>query len=391
MTLRSLRNLEWPVVFAVLALVAFSWPYMRSASYRAGPEGQGYYTSSPQKQIVWVIAGAALAVVFLVPSYRTLSEVSMLLYGGGLAMLVLVLVLGVEVNGARSWLLLPGGERIQPSELAKITTVFALARFLAPERKARRMSSLVAALGIAAAPLMLVAAQPDLGSALMFVPAAVAMVFVAGARLRHIAVVAGCVIVMLPIAWLGMNATQRSRITTWLYQGRELTRTERVGQFHHLIQSKIAIGSGGWAGKGLGQGTQNKLNYLSFRNTDFIFAVICEEAGFVGANAIILLYLLLAGAGLSIAQRCREPVGRLLAVGITSLFVVQGLVNIAMTIGLLPIVGVTLPFVSYGGSSTLASFVGISLLLNVGLRRPRVTFSRLELSDLGGEYGGEIG
>ena len=122
------------------------------------------------------------------------------------------------------------------------------------------------------------------------------------------------------------------------------------------------------------------MNYLGFRNTDFIFAVVCEEAGFLGANVIIILYLLLAGAGLSIAQRCREPVGRLIAVGVVALFVAQGFVNIAMTIGMLPIVGVTLPFVSYGGSSTMACFIGVSLLLNVGLRRPKVTFSRRELS-----------
>ena len=165
------------------------------------------------------------------------------------------------------------------------------------------------------------------------------------------------------------------------------TQRERVGRFHHLIQSKVAIGSGGWTGKGLGEGTQNKLNYLGFRNTDFVFAVICEEGGFIGANVVILLYLVLAVAGLSIARSCREPVGRLIAVGVVTLLLAQGVVNIAMTIGLLPIVGVTLPFVSYGGSSTLSSFLAVSLLLNVGLRRPRITFAPEELG-MGPDVGG---
>lgn len=376
---RQLKRLDWPVVVAVLALLAFGWPYMKSASYRSGPDGQGYYTSSPQKQLVWIAVGAVLALALLVPSYRTLSETSLILYLGGLAMLVMVMLFGRVINGARSWIVLPANVRLQPSELVKITTIIALAHYLGGEGKPRTIGRILVALAIAAVPALMVAAQPDLGTAMMFVPAAVAMIFVAGARLKHLGLLAAAVVVLLPVAWLGMNDTQRSRITTWVQQGRKLTRAERVGRFHHLIQSKVAIGSGGWTGKGLDRGTQNKLNYLGFRNTDFVFAVICEEAGFLGASVLIVLYLLIAGAGLSIAQGCREPVGRLMAVGVVSLLLAQGFVNIAMTLGLLPIVGVTLPFVSYGGSSTLSSFLGISLLLNVGLRRPRVTFVREEL------------
>jgi len=377
---RQLKKLDWPVVVAVFALVLFSWPYMRSASYRSGHDGKGYYTSSPKKQVVWIAASTVVALLLLVPSYRSIAEMSVPLYLFGLGMLVIVMLFGRVVNGARSWLTLPGGVRLQPSELVKITTVIALAYYLAPERKSRRIERVLVALAIAAIPCAMIAAQPDLGTALMFIPAAVAMIFVAGARVKHLALLAAATVVLLPVVWAGMNPTQRSRITTWRQQGRKLTRAERVGRFHHLIQSKVAIGSGRARGRGLGRGTQNRLNYLGFRNTDFIFAVVCEEAGFLGANVIIILYLLLAGAGLSIAQRCREPVGRLIAVGVVALFVAQGFVNIAMTIGMLPIVGVTLPFVSYGGSSTMACFIGVSLLLNVGLRRPKVTFSRRELS-----------
>jgi rod shape determining protein RodA len=299
---------------------------------------------------------------------------------------VMVPGVGVVVNGARSWIDLPGGIRLQPSELAKITTIIALARFLAPEGRARSMDNVLSALGIAALPAAMIAVHPDLGSALMFVPVALAIIFVAGARLKHLAILALIVAVLLPVAWFQISPTQRTRITTWLGQGRQLTQAERVGQYHHLIQSKVAVGSGGWTGKGLGHGTQNKLNYLGFRNTDFIFAVICEEAGFFGANVILLLYLLLVGSGLTVAQRCREPAGRLMVVGVIALFATQGVVNIAMTIGLLPIVGITLPFVSYGGSSTLASFLGVALVLNVALRRPSVTFSRQELSEVTDQY-----
>jgi rod shape determining protein RodA len=222
----------------------------------------------------------------------------------------------------------------------------------------------------------------------MFVPTSLAMIFVAGARLKHLGVLAGVGLVLLPALWLGMTGTQRARITTWLRQGETLTQAERVGRFHHQIQSRVAIASGRLTGKGLGNGTQNRLNYVGFRNTDFIFAVICEEAGFIGAMIVIGLYLFLAYAGLSIAQRCREPIGRLLAVGAVVMFIAQGFVNIGMTVGALPIVGITLPFVSYGGSSTLASFVAVSLLLNVGLRRPKVTFSREELGAVALDFGG---
>lgn len=377
--LDRLRKLDWPVLIAVLALVAFGWPYMRSASYYSGPEGQGHYTSSPEKQIVWIVVSVVAALVLLIPSYRTLSELSLLLYLGGLGMLVIVALYGRVINGARSWLVLPGNVRLQPSELVKITTVLALAHFLTAQQDARRMGRVLSALVIAAVPALMIAAQPDLGTALMFVPAVLAMVFVAGARLKHLAVLAMATLVFLPVLWVGMSVAQRSRITTWLLQGRPLTRAERVGQFHHMLQSKTAVASGQLTGRGLGQGTQNRLNYLGFRNTDFIFAVICEEAGFLGANVVIGLYILIAGAGLSIAGRCREPAGRLLAVGAVTLLVAQGFVNTGMATGLLPVVGVTLPFVSYGGSSVLSSFLAVSLILNVGLRRPRITFAREEL------------
>lgn len=384
---QQIRRLDWPVVVAVLGLIFFSWPYMRSASYRSGPEGQGWYTNSPEKQIVWTVMGTLLALVLLAPGYRTMCEVSPILYVGGLGLLVLVMLFGRVINGAKSWLVLPADVRLQPSELVKITTVLFLAHYLSREQTARRMETVLGALAVAAVPAVMIAVQPDLGTALIFIPAAIAMIFVAGARVRHLCILAAVGVVLLPALWSGMNATQRSRIITWLRQGKELTHAERVGLYHHQIQSKVAIGSGGWVGKGLGKGTQNRLNYLGFRNTDFIFAVICEEAGFFGANIIIGLYLLLLGTGLRIAVRCREPSGRLIAVGVVALFAVQGYVNIAMTIGLLPVVGVTLPFVSYGGSSILASLIGVSLLLNVGLRRPQVTFSREELGVVALDYG----
>jgi rod shape determining protein RodA len=377
---QMLRRLDWPVVVAVFALIIFSWPYMKSASYRSGIDGEGYYTSSPEKQIVWIAVGAVAALLMLIPSYRTMSEMGVVVYLSGLAMLVIVMFFGKTINGARSWLVLPANVRLQPSELVKVTTVIALAHYLGRVEKARRMGHVLGALLLAGIPAVMIAKQPDLGTAMMFLPAALAMILVAGARIRHLLILGLATLVMLPMLWMVMTPTQRSRIDVWLGQGRKLTRTERVGRFHHLIQSKVAIGSGGWTGLGLGQGKQNRLNYLGFRNTDFIFAVICEEAGFLGATVIILIYVWLAGAGLSIAQRCREPVGRLIAVGVIMMFVFQGFINIAMTVGMVPIVGVTLPFVSYGGSSTLASFLGISLLLNVGLRRPKITFSSEELS-----------
>ncbi|MFO7897910.1 MAG: FtsW/RodA/SpoVE family cell cycle protein [Planctomycetota bacterium] len=379
---RRLKQLDWRLVAAIFALVLLTWPYMRSASYRSGRGGDGYYTSSPQKQIAWVVVSSAVALALLIPGYRALAQTSVFAYGGGLLLLALVLLFGRVINGAKSWLVLTGSVRLQPSELAKITTLLLLAHVLSDRHKVGRMRQVAGVLALAAVPAAMIAAQPDLGTALMFVPMAVAMVFVAGARPRHLLVLALAAVAAAPVFWSGMSESQRSRVTVWLRQNKELTRTERVGRFHHRLQSTIAIGSGGWTGRGLGNGRQNRLNYVGFRNTDFIFAVICEEAGFLGANIVILGYLLFAGAGLSIAARCREPTGRLIAVGAVALLVTQGLVNIGMATGLLPIVGVTLPFVSYGGSSLLSSFLAISLILNVGLRRPRITFAREELGEV---------
>jgi rod shape determining protein RodA len=387
MTGGMLRRIDWPVIIAVFALTVFSWPYMKSASYRSGIDGQGTYTSSPEKQVFWIVGGIGIALLLLIPSYRAMSEMGVVFYLLGLALLVLVLFFGREINGSKRWLVLPGNLRVQPAELVKITTIILLAQYLAQEQQIRRMGRVLGALALVGLPAFLILRQPDLGTALMLLPPALAMLLVAGMRIKHLVTLALAMLLMLPILWMGMTSVQRSRVHVWLGQGRKLTRAEQVGSFHHLIQSKVAIGSGGWTGRGLGQGTQNRLNYLSFRNTDFIFAVICEEAGFLGASLIIMLFIGLAGAGLGIAQRCREPVGRLLAVGVVTLFVSQAFVNIGMTVGMLPIVGVTLPFVSYGGSSTVASFVGISLLLNVGLRRPRITFSTHELSAVAARLG----
>ncbi len=377
--IRIVRHLDWRVVFIVLALVLFTWPYMRSASYRSDRGGQGHYTSSPQKQLVWAAAGVAAALLLLVPSYRVLTQISIFLYTGSLVLLVAVRLYGRVINRATRWIELGGGIRFQPSELAKIATLLLLAHVLSDRHKARRFGHIVGVFALAAVPAGLIAIQPDLGTALIFIPMAAAMVYVAEARPRHLVTLALAAVLAMPLLWMGMKPGQRDRVTVWLRQGQEVTQAERVGRFHDRLQTTIAIGSGGWTGRGLGRGRQNRLNYIGFRNTDFIFAVISEEAGFLGASIVILGYLLFAAAGLDIAARCRERTGRLLAAGAVTLLVAQGMVNMGMATGILPIVGITLPFISYGGSSLVASFLAVSLILNVGLRRPRITFAREEL------------
>jgi cell division protein FtsW (lipid II flippase) len=310
-----------------------------------------------ERQLVW--AGIALVAMAIAawPSYRLADRLAYVAFV--LCVPLLVAVYWTDpVNGAQRWLR-AGPVGLQPSELAKLAFVAALARFLSRGENARRWWVLVVPAALAAIPMALILKQPDLGTAMLFVPVLLAMLFGAGVRLRYLAVLVVAAVVAAPFLWKAMSPTQRSRITGFLEQRDTGPRPRDEG--YQLHQSKLMIAYGGTAGAD----DANDL-HLPFDHTDFIFSVIAGRWGLAGVSAVLVALAVVVWRGLRIATCSPDPFGRLLALGIVSLLATQALINMAMTVGLAPITGLTLPFVSYGGSSLLACFVAVGILLNVG-------------------------
>jgi rod shape determining protein RodA len=286
-------------------------------------------------------------------------------YAVCLVLLVLVLLVGHTGLGAQRWVNI-GPFRLQPSEVSKLAVILALARFLAAGRfrGSLGLREIVGPGLLLALPLVLILQQPDLGTSLMFLFIGGVMVFCAGLQLWLIASVFPITVFLAPILWRGLEDYQQRRILAFLKP--EL---DPFGSGYHIIQSKIAIGSGGLWGKGLFQGTQSELRFLPEQHTDFIFSVIAEQFGLVGCLLFLVLYTLLILRGFEIAYETDDTFGALIVVGVITMIAFYVLVNVGMTTGLLPVVGVPLPFVSYGGSSMLTMWIGVGLILNVRMRK----------------------
>jgi rod shape determining protein RodA len=262
--------------------------------------------------------------------------------------------------------LILGPVSLQPSELVKIAVIIALARYYSKDAKTSgyTLRELVRPLMIIMLPVLLIGMQPDLGTAGLVVLIAGSITVFVKIERRSFIYLIGSGAIMVPLIWFFLKDYQKQRILTFLNPDRD-----PLGAGYHIIQSKIAIGSGMLGGKGYLKGTQNALSFLPEEHTDFIFSVLAEEWGFLGSVTLILLFLILIIWGLNVAHACREPFGTILAVGVTAMIFWQALINIGMSMGLLPVVGVPLPFVSYGGSSVLTTAISIGLLLNVSMRR----------------------
>ena len=356
--LRYLAKVRWPLLLVAVALAAVGLATIHSASSELS-------TDYMPRQAAWVALGLVAFLVGFGVDYLKLAKFALPIYIVSLALLVAVLLFGQEVGGARSWLGV-GGLRLQPSELAKVATVLLLARYLAASN--RRVLSLkevgVAAL-VAGVPMALVALSPDLGSAAMFVPMLLGMLVLAGVNRRLLGVGALIAALFAAGAWnLVLLDYQKDRVRTYLSPG-----SDPLGDGYQLRQSKIAVGSGQLTGRGYGQGTQSQLRFLPARHTDFIFAVLAEEWGFLGVSAVLVLFGAYILNGSRVATRARDRTGILLVVGLLSVFTAHVLYNTAMVVGLVPITGIPLPFLSYGGSFTLANFFATGLILGVDFRR----------------------
>lgn len=359
-TSTPLTRIPWMIVVCALALMLIGLTGIARGDELAG---SGNYF---KRQLVWI--GLSLPAMFLVTmvSYRSLRWVSYPLFALNLLLLVVVYFMP-RINGAHRWIPL-GFFKFQPSEVAKLTFIMSLAQYLMYRKNFRNLWGLLVPFLIAMIPIGLILREPDLGTSLVFIPILFSMLFAAGARPRHLLLITLLGISLLPALWLGMNSEQRSRVVT-LFMQKDSGPAPR-GDGYHLHQSKQLLSLGGKVGSELA-GTamaDSRAYHLPEGRTDFIFCLVGERWGLLGTTVTLGLYLLLFARGLFIAASTKEPFGRLLAVGIVALLATQLLINTAMTVGLMPITGLTLPLMSYGGSSLLVTSIGLGLLMNIGMR-----------------------
>jgi rod shape determining protein RodA len=316
------------------------------------------------RQLAWLGIGVVWVLVLISIDYRILARWAYVGYLAGLGVLAAVLVLGRSAQGARRWLAV-GPFTVQPSELFKLALLTTVAAYLASREEQRPgWERVVLPLLLVAPAFGLIVKQPDLGTALVLIPVVMALLFIGGARWRDLAILMGGGLAAAPAFWFVLRDYQRERLLVYLDPFRD-----PLGSAWNVIQAKITIGSGQLVGKGLFGGTQSRLAFLPERHTDFIFAAFAESWGFLGAVGLLAVYGLLALRGLEVAATARDTLGSLLATGATVLLTSQALVNLGMVTGLLPIVGIPLPMVSYGGSALLTALGAVALIENVRMRR----------------------
>jgi rod shape determining protein RodA len=354
------RRVPWTIVVCGCALMLLG-----VSGIARGDEltGDGDFTS---RQLVWI--GLSLPIMFAATlvSYRQLRHHGYALFAISLVLLLVVYLMPVR-NGARRWIPL-GVAYFQPSEMAKLAYIVALAHYLRYRRNYRRLTGLVVPFLLTFVPVGLILREPDLGTSLLFLPVLFAMLFAAGARPRHLVLISLLGVLSLPVLWLGMSAEQKSRVTALFSQADG--GPAPPGDGYHLHQSKQVLALGGPWGSEIAGMTRDDpaLYHLPAARTDFVFCLVGERWGTAGCLGVLGLYTVLFARGLMIAAATREPFGRLVAVGIVALLAAQTTINTGMTVGLMPITGMTLPLMSYGGSSLLATCVSLGLLMNVGMR-----------------------
>ncbi len=356
--LEKLRQLHWPFVCLVALTALVGYGVLYSAA------GGSHDPWAWRHGVRFGLGLGAMLVVALI-DVRFWFRWAYAIYAGALAGLVAVEIMGHVSMGAQRWIDL-GVFQLQPSEMMKIALVLALARYFhgALLEDVARPIYLVAPLLIVLAPTVLVLKQPDLGTSVMLLAGGTAMLFVAGVRWWKFALVFGSALAALPILWQQLHDYQRRRVLTFLDPERD-----PLGAGYHIIQSKIALGSGGIWGKGFLQGTQSQLSFLPEKQTDFAFTMLAEEAGLMGALGLLALLAILIAYGFVFALRARSHFGRLLCIGVTATLFLYVFINVAMVTGLIPVVGVPLPLVSYGGTAMLTVLIGFGLMLGTDLHR----------------------
>ena len=354
---RLYYHVDWALLGAVLVITLIGLSQIYSAT---GGATRIYYT-----QIYGMAVGLLALLVALSIDYRTFADKSHLIYGGILLLLLYVLFFGAVRGGSRRWIDF-GPLNLQPSEFAKATLALVLAKYFGDrQRGAPQRGDLVIAGAITAVPVLIIARQPDLGTALTLVPVLFAVAYVAGMPMRIFGILALMGVLLAPVAWkFALQDYQKGRISTFLDPSQD-----PKGAGYQQIQARITTGSGGLRGKGFMQGTQGQLRFLPVAHNDFIFSVLAEERGFVGVLVTLGLYLFVIWRSLDAARLAKDRLGAYLVLGVLASFTFQVIYNITMSAGLAPVKGLTLPLMSYGGSSMIATLAGFGLILNVRMRR----------------------
>ncbi len=352
------RDYDWWLVAILAAICALGVIEIYSATHGSALTGMHL------KQIRWLVVGVVLMFAFSRVDYHVIMDQAPILYIIGIAALLAVLLVGHTRFGAKRWIPILG-EFFQVSELVKLIIIIVLARFFAEVRTDElSLQDLIKAGLIVGLPLALILKQPDLGTALVLMPMLVVGAFLAGLQWKHAAAIVLIGVLMLPAGWHFLKPYQKERVTSFLHP-----EEDAKGSGYQVLQSKIAVGSGGFWGKGFGNGSQNQLGYIPVRYSDFIMSAWAEEQGFKGVLLALGLYMALLLRLVQNAQRAKDRAGMFLVMGVTAALGFHVLVNVAMVIGAMPVTGIPLPLMSYGGSATLFVFLAIGLVMNVRLRR----------------------
>ncbi len=367
-----LRDFDPVLLLAALALVGFGALLIYSASLNQfGSPAMGDLAHPVMRQAAFAALGLMIALALARANYRALGVFSVGMYVAAVAVLAFLLVAGDATYGSRRWIEI-GGTQVQPSEIAKLVVIIALAKYLSDhQEQIRDLRVFLTSLAMAAVPTLLVFAEPDLDSAVVFAVIWLGMVLAAGARWRHVAGLVGVSLVSVPFVFVGLVTDyQRNRIATWLDP-----ESDPLGAGFQSLQAQIGIGSGGFFGKGLTEGGQTQLDYLRTETTDYVFSVLGEELGFIGAIVLFSLFIIFLWRALRVAELSRDLFGRLLATGMVIFILLQAFINVGVNVGLLPVTGITLPFVSQGGSSLITLFICIGILQSILMRRRTFTVS----------------
>lgn len=357
------RDFDYLLLALILVLMGLG-VMMISSAVQGSLELQGLAL----RQAIYGAGGLLLVLTLGAVDYRGLGPLQKLIYGLVILLLLLVFAVGQITHGARRWIDL-GIFPFQPSELSKILMILVLASYLAQnEESLHGLRHVLLSLVYVVPPVLLIYLQPDLGTALVVGMIWLVMILVAGMRGRHVLLLGIVGLLAIPFIWLNLQGYMRSRLLLFLDPGLD------PAMRYNVDQALISIGSGGWLGKGLASGSQSQLHFLRVRHTDFIFSVIGEELGFAGTSLVVLLLLVLVLRLLHVAERARDTFGRLIVCGVAAMIAFQSLVNIGMNVGLLPVVGMPLPFISYGGSSLLTILIAGGLTESVAVHSRKIDF-----------------
>jgi rod shape determining protein RodA len=358
----TFRDFDWVLMLLALSICTIGIVEIYSATHTSPPTSALY--GMHWRQLWWVVIGIGCMLVVSRVDYHVVLDRTPLLYLLGLAGLVAVLLFGEQKFGSRSWLRILGFS-LQVSELMKLIIIVTLARFLSEVRTERLTLLDLTKVGVLTGiPVALILLQPDLGTAMMTLPIAVVGAFLAGIQWKHALAIALVGVMLLPVVWLSLQPYQKDRILTFVQPG-----ASPQGSGYQTLQAKIAVGSGGLFGKGIGQGSQTGLGYLPVRWSDSIMAAFAEEAGFFGVLVTLLLYMFLLLRLVHNAQIAKDRAGMYLVMGVAAVVGFHVFMNVAMMIGYMPLTGIPLPLMSYGGSATLFVFLALGMVMNVRMRR----------------------